>query len=84
MTTIHDDGATTFTGSSWRIPISEHPGLFALDEIAVTIYGLERPDGTVTRWVHVSPHEGDLPVASARLLSAAMADAVAEIERLER
>lgn len=85
---IVDDwrGIRTFTGSSWRVPVTgdiDGYNLVARDaaEVPVEIRGVQFADGRVDRWVAVGDIPEDLPLATARMLAASLADAVAEAER---
>jgi len=72
-----------FTGSSWLVPpMEQHTADVSVwsRKITVGIEGVQRADGRVGRYVTVDGEH--YPASAARLLAAALADAVAEIERL--
>lgn len=72
-----------FTGSSWVVPPMEQRTADVAvwnRKISVTIEGVQRADGRVGRYVNIDGEH--YPVSAVRLLAAALADAVAEIERL--
>lgn len=87
------EGTRTFSGSSWQVPVAEEGNdwiVLASANIAVQIYGIQWPSGTIFRWVVVTFPAGlggsldryDLPIASARMLAESLAAAVAEADRM--
>lgn len=79
-----------FTGSSWVVPATDAldpTWAISSDQLTVRVEGIQRADGSVSRWVNVVGWGGEggpdnLPSTAARLLAESLAAAAAEIERL--
>lgn len=81
--TVHpwevDEEVRTFVGSSWRVPATRD---LLANEIVIEIHGLQRSDGTVTRWLHINGTITDLPLSASRMLLESLAEANAEAVRM--
>ncbi|MFN6550658.1 hypothetical protein ACP6C7_18815 [Mycolicibacterium septicum] len=83
---VGDDGPQpfrTWAGSSWIVPAHSDDSLdwrVSHDDLKVEIQGVQLADGRTKRYVTVEglPSDGLLPLASVRLLSESLAEAIAE------